>query len=126
LLLAHAGSMLKPGEVRRVLDNCPNLQVELSARDPWRHRANRITDDDGRLLADWRDLIMRYAERFMIGSDPVWPVDRLNPWDEPDSGWQELPRFLDFHRTWLSTLPAAQAAAIRWDNAQRFFRRGGG
>ena len=122
LLLAHAGSMLQPGEVQRILDGCPNVQVELSARDPWRHRANRITDDKGRLLPAWRSLITGHAERFMIGSDPVWPGDRLNPWDEPDSGWQELPRFLDFHRTWLATLPAVQAAAIRWGNARQFFR----
>jgi len=121
-LWAHAGSMLKPAEVERVLDGCPNVQVELSARDPWRHRANPIADDNGRLLPPWMDLVSRYADRFMIGSDPVWPVDRLNPWDEPDTGWQELPRFLDFHRTWLSALPEEQADAIRWKNAQRFFR----
>ena len=60
----------------------------------------------------------------MVGSDPVWPVDRLNPWDEPDSGWVELPRFVDFHRSWLSQLPADQATAIRWGNAQRLFARG--
>ena len=61
----------------------------------------------------------------MVGSDPVWPVDRLNPWDEPDSGWQELPRFIAFHRQWLDQLPADAARAIRWDNANRFFARRG-
>lgn len=121
-LLAHAGSMLPAGEVKRALDACPRLHVELSARDPWRHRRNRITDADGHLLADWFELVTAYADRFMIGSDPVWPVTRLNPWDEPDTGWQELPRFLDFHRGWLATLPQAQADAIRWDNARRLFR----
>ena len=120
-LWAHAGSMLTPREVERVLIGCPNMQVELSARDPWRHRRNPITDDQGRLLDAWRGLIVRHADRFMIGSDPVWPVDRLNPWDEPDTGWQELPRFIDFHRRWLSTLPPDIATAIRWDNAKRFF-----
>ena len=121
LLWAHAGSMLQPDEVARVLEACPNVHVELSARDPWRHVANPIADQDGELLAPWRALVMQYADRFMIGSDPVWPVDRLNPWDEPDTGWQELHRFLDFHRSWLSTLPEQQANAIRWENARRFF-----
>jgi hypothetical protein len=121
-LWAHAGSMLKPAEVERVLNGCPNVQVELSARDPWRHRANPIADEQGQLLPQWLELVSGHADRFMIGSDPVWPVDRLNPWDEPDTGWQELPRFLDFHRTWLSALPDAQADAIRWENARRFFR----
>jgi predicted TIM-barrel fold metal-dependent hydrolase len=121
-LWAHAGSMLKPAEVERVLNNCPNVQVELSARDPWRHRGNPIADEQGQLLPGWLALVTGYADRFMIGSDPVWPVDRLNPWDEPDTGWQELPRFLDFHRTWLSALPEEEADAIRWENARRFFR----
>lgn len=122
-LWAHAGSMLAPSEVERVLDGCPNVQTELSARDPWRHQRNRISDASGRLRPAWRELILRHPERFMVGSDPVWPVERLNPWDEPDTGWQELPRFLDFHRGWLQTLPESAARAIRWGNAQRFFRR---
>ena len=121
-LWAHAGSMLKPSEVERVLDGCPNVAAELSARDPWRHRGNLIVDDEGQLLPEWRELVLKYADRFMVGSDPVWPVERLNPWDEPDSGWQELHRFLDFHRSWLATLPEDKAAAIRWENAVRFFR----
>jgi len=120
-LWAHSGVMLKPEEIGRVLDGCPNVQAELSARDPWRHLANPIADADGRLLPEWRALILAYPERFMVGSDPVWPVDRLNPWDEPDSGWQELPRFLHFHRRWLAELPPPVARAVRWDNAQRFF-----
>ncbi len=120
-LWAHAGVMLQPEEIARVLDGCPNVQAELSARDPWRHLANPIADEQRRLLPAWRDLVIRYADRFMIGSDPVWPVDQLNPWDEPDTGWQELPRFLGFHRTWLAQLPAREAHAIRWENARRFF-----
>jgi len=121
-LLAHAGSMLKPSEVKRVLDGCPNVEVELSARDPWRHRRNRITDETGKLKGEWRNLIVAYADRFMVGSDPVWPVDRLDAWDEPDTGWQEVGRFIDFHRDWLATLPSEKADQIRWGNAYRFFR----
>ena len=70
--------MLKPSEVGRVLDGCPNVYAELSARDPWRHRANPIVDEKGQLLPLWRDLVNRYYHRFMVGSDPVWPVERLD------------------------------------------------
>jgi len=122
-LWAHAGSMLQPSEVARVLDGCPNVDAELSARDPWRHRGNLITNAENQLLPKWRELILQYSDRFMVGSDPVWPVEQLNPWDEPDSGWQELHRFVDFHRTWLATIPEDKAAAIQWKNAVRFFRR---
>lgn len=57
----------------------------------------------------------------MIGSDPVWPVEQINPWDEADIGWQELSRFLDFHREWLSHLPDEAARKIRLSNAKSFF-----
>ncbi|MDJ0806491.1 MAG: TatD family hydrolase [Gammaproteobacteria bacterium] len=121
-LWAHAGSILPPAEVRRALESCPNLWVELSARDPWRHLARRI-DEDGKLKPGWRTLVMDYAERFMVGSDTVWPVEQLNPWDEPDSGWQELHRFLAFHRGWMADLPTDIARKIRLDNARVFFGR---
>jgi hypothetical protein len=119
-LWAHAGSILSPEEVERVLQACSNVWVELSARDPWRHVARRI-DHEGRLKPAWRQLVTEYAERFMVGSDPVWPVERLNPWDEPDTGWQELPKFLHFHREWLRQLPVAIAAKVRIQNAQAMF-----
>lgn len=122
-LWAHAGAMLAPAEVRRVLDGCDNLHAELSARDPWRHVANPIVDQEGTLLPAWRELILDFSDRLMVGSDPVWPVEQLNPWDESDSGWQELPRFLGFHRSWLSQLPDDVDEAIRWRNAFRFFKR---
>ncbi len=81
-----------------------------------------MTDDNGQLLPEWRKLVMQFADRFMVGSDPVWPVDRLNPWDEPDTGWQELHRFVDFHRGWLDDLPIEAAHLIRSENARQFFR----
>ncbi len=121
-LWAHAGSILTPDEVDRALQACPNLWVELSARDPWRHVARRI-DDDGRLKSAWRQLVVKHADRFMVGSDTVWPVEQLNPWDEPDTGWQELHRFLGFHRQWLSDLPEDIAQKIRLRNAQSLFNR---
>jgi hypothetical protein len=120
-LWAHAGSILPPAEVERALQRCPNLWVELSARDPWRHVARRI-DEEGTLKPAWRDLVLAYADRFMIGSDPVWPVERLNPWDEADTGWQELRRFLGFHRQWLNKLPEEIADKVRLRNAKAFFR----
>ncbi|MEW8506666.1 MAG: amidohydrolase family protein [Candidatus Thiodiazotropha sp.] len=121
-LWAHAGSVLPPGEVTRALRHCANLSVELSARDPWRHVARRI-DEGGVLKAGWRDLVIAYANRVMIGSDPVWPVERLNPWDEADTGWQELSRFLDFHRQWLKQMPADVARRVRYENAYEYFRK---
>lgn len=121
LLWAHAGAILPPVEVERVMAACPNVWLELSARDPWRYVNHPITGDDGRLLPDWRALVLRHAERVVIGSDPVWPVERMDGWDEPDTGWRELGRFLAFHRRWLDDLPPETARAIGLDNARRLF-----
>lgn len=122
-LWAHAGSVLPPAEVARALDQCANLSVELSARDPWRHVGMPIVDEAGLLKVEWRDLVIAYGDRFMIGSDPVWPVEQLNPWDEPDTGWQHLSRFLGFHREWLKQLPADVAQKVRYKNALDYFKR---
>ena len=59
----------------------------------------------------------------MAGSDPVWPVDQLDRWDEADSGWQELGRFWTFHRSWLAQLPDGVARKIRCENAVALFGR---
>lgn len=123
ILWAHAGSILAPPQVAQVLDACSNVWAGLAARDPWRFVNNPIVDTGGRLLPDWQDLLERYPERFMLGSDPVWPVEQMDQWDVPDTGWQELGRFWAFHRQWLRQLPQAVARKIGCENAVAFFRR---
>lgn len=123
ILWAHAGSILAPPQVAQVLDACSNVWAGLAARDPWRFVNNPIVDTGGRLLPDWQDLLERYPDRFMLGSDPVWPVEQMDQWDVPDTGWQELGRFWAFHRQWLRQLPQAVARKIGCENAVAFFRR---
>jgi hypothetical protein len=122
VLWAHAGAILKPGQVRRVLARCPNVHVELSARDPWRYVNNPIADSGtGRLLPAWERLVLEYAERFLVGSDPVWPVEQIDAWNQDDTGWQELGRFLDFHRRWLAFLPPRERRLVSSENARKLF-----
>jgi len=123
ILWAHAGAILAPEQVARVFDACGNVRAGLAARDPWRFVNNPITDGHGRLLPAWRALLLRYPDRFLLGSDPVWPVDQLDRWDEPDTGWLELGRFWDYHRAWLAQLPDSVARKIRCENALALFRR---
>jgi len=123
ILWAHAGSILAPQQVAQVLDACSNVWAGLAARDPWRFVNNPLTDKDGRLLPEWRALLLRYPDRFMLGSDPVWPVEQMDRWDESDTGWQELGRFWGFHRQWLRQLPETVARKIGCENAVALFRR---
>ena len=121
ILWAHSGAILPPGDVARVFEACSNVWGGLGARDPWRFVNNPITDSDGTLLPGWKALLLKYPERFMVGSDPVWPVDQLDRWDEADSGWQELGRFWKFHRSWLAQLPKDVARRIGCVNAVTLF-----
>jgi predicted TIM-barrel fold metal-dependent hydrolase len=126
VILAHAGTVIGPAEVRKILERCPRVYAELAARDPWRYVKNPIADaGTGALLPAWETLVTDYPTRFIVGSDNVWPVDQLDRWDEPDTGWNELERFLAFHRRWLSGLPADVAHKIRYDNVRRLFGQPG-
>ena len=121
IVWAHSGAILPPEDVARVFDACDNVWGGLGARDPWRFVNNPITDENGTLLPAWRSLLLHYPDRFMVGSDPVWPVEQLDRWDVADTGWRELGRFRDFHRAWLRQLPEAVARKIGCDNAVALF-----
>lgn len=125
-LLAHAGAVIPPAAVKTILEACPNVVMDLAARDPWRYVDHPITDNSGQLLPEWRALVVGYADRFMVGSDPVWPVGKGSSWDEPDSGWMQLQHYIKFHRDWLSDLPPDTAEKIRWSNAERWFSSSAG
>lgn len=118
---AHSGSILEPADVDKVMTACPNVWGGMGARDPWRFVGNPHTDESGTLLPAWRDLFLKYPHRFMVGSDTVWPVDQMDRWDEPDTGWQELGRFWTFHRSWLAQLPEDVAAKLARENAAALF-----
>lgn len=121
LVLAHAGALLPPDQVGLILEKCPNVWVDLSARDPWRYVRNPIAGKDGRLSPDWEELLLSYPERFVIGSDAVWPAERLDAWDEPDTGWEHVGEFLAFHRRWASFLPQEVADKVLRRNARNLF-----
>ena len=120
ILWAHAGGILKPEDVEHAMLECSNLWIELSARDPWRY--NTLVEDKGNLPAAWRELIIKYPDRFMTGSDPVWGVTKTQRWDEPDEGWDHLHQLIEFHRGWLAELPPDVEEKVRLSNALAFFR----
>jgi hypothetical protein len=124
LLWAHAGGLLGPAAVQRLLAQCDNVWVEFSARDKWKYVNSPIVDDQGQLLPGWVSLLQLYPDRFMTGSDPLWPVEFRNNWDTADTGWDMLDELIDFHRRWLNGLPPELAEKVRLRNAQAFFLPG--
>ena len=102
VLWAHAGVSAGPEEIAAMLDRYPNLWVELALR----------TDvaPGGSLDPDWRALLLRYPDRFCVGTD-TWITSR----------WDELSRYLAGVRAWLAELPADVAERIAFKNAERLY-----
>ena len=69
-----------------------------------------LTCDGGVLCPEWRALILKYPERFMVGSD-TWVNQRWSAYDEIMRGY----------RTWLGDLPPDVAQRVAWGNAAALF-----
>lgn len=121
-LWAHAGGKLPAESVGRLMQQCPNVWSEVSVRDPWRY--DTLVDDKNQLLPGWRDLFIRYQDRFMTGTDPVWRVTRGQSWAQADEGWDYYDQLIEFHRSWLKQLPGDVEEKIRLSNALSFFNNG--
>lgn len=120
-LIAHAGGLLNAKQMGNMLKACANVWTEFSARDHMRYVNSPIVNNKGQLLEGWRKLINQYPDRFMIGSDPFWPVEKEIAMEEPDSGWLYVNDYLNFHRKWLADLPEKTKRKLEYDNAMKFF-----
>ena len=103
LIWAHTGIGGAPvARVAELLARYPQLMGELS------YRPGLVC---GELLCpEWRELLLRFPDRFVIGSD-TWVNQRWLYYDELMQGY----------RRWLGDLPAPVARAVAWDNAARLF-----
>ena len=104
LIWAHTG--ISGASVQRVdalLARYPLLMGELSYRPG-------LTCADGKLCPEWRTLILKYPNRFLIGSD-TWVNQR----------WQQYDDLMKGYRTWLGDLPPDAARRIGWENAANLF-----
>jgi predicted TIM-barrel fold metal-dependent hydrolase len=116
---AHAGGVMGPADVAGLFARCDNVWVEFSARDPWRY--GNLTDQAGRLLPGWAELIAAHPGRFMIGTDPVWNAQQVYRWYEADEGWDHYTQLNHYHRAWLVQLPEPLQRRLLLDNAKAFF-----
>ncbi len=104
LIWAHTGIGGAPvARVDALMARYPLLMGELSYRPG-------LTCDGGLLCPEWRALLLKYPNRFVIGSD-TWVNQR----------WQYYDELMQGYRTWLGGLPPEVARAIGWDNAARSF-----
>jgi len=104
LLWAHTGIGGAPvSRVEQLLVKYPLLMGELSYRPG-------LTCAGGKLCPQWRDLILKFPGRFVIGSD-TWVNQR----------WQSYEDMMKDYRAWLGDLPPEVARRVAWDNAASVF-----
>ena len=102
VIWAHTGMGTSEARIDELFTRYPMLHGELSYR-------NGITAGDG-LSPAWRDLFLKYPQRFVLGSD-TWVPQR----------WPEVPAIMDAYRAWLAQLPRDVAENIAWRNGARLF-----
>ena len=104
LVWAHTGIGGTPIErVDQLLARYPQLMGELSYRPG-------LTCDGGQLCPEWRALLLKYPDRFLIGSD-TWVNQR----------WAYYEELMTSYRVWLGGLPPAVARQIAWENGAKLF-----
>jgi hypothetical protein len=104
LIWAHTGIGGAPvARVDQLMARYPLLVGELSYRPG-------LTCAGGLLCPEWRQLLLKYPGRFVVGSD-TWVNQRWASYDDTMAGY----------RTWLGELPAEVARRIAWDNAASLF-----
>jgi hypothetical protein len=104
LIWAHTG--IGGTNIQRVgalMARFPQLMGELSYRPG-------LTCEGGQLCPDWRALLLKYPDRFVIGSD-TWVNAR----------WESYDALMQGYRTWLGGLPPEVATRIGWGNAAELF-----
>lgn len=104
LIWAHTGIGGAPaGRVDELMARFPQLHGELSYRPG-------LTCGEGTLCPEWRALLIKYPDRFLIGSD-TWVNQR----------WLYYDNLMQGYRAWLGTLPAEVAKKIAWSNGAMLF-----
>ncbi len=103
IIWAHAGFATAAEKLEGYFERYPALRGELSYR-------SGITGGDGKLTPDWRRLLEKYSDRFLLGSD-TWVTER----------WDGYAYIIAGYRAWLSQLPREAAERIAFRNAERLF-----
>ncbi|WP_035603724.1 amidohydrolase family protein [Hylemonella gracilis] len=112
LIWAHTGIGGPPAtRVRALMEKYPGLMGELSYRPGLVCSATRGERGGAQLCAPWRDLLLKFPDRFLIGSD-TWINAR----------WDSYGELMRDYRGWLADLPPDVARRIAWGNGAALFQ----
>jgi hypothetical protein len=105
VMWAHGGFDVPVETLRELLEQYPLFYIELSLREG-------MLDSDQRLTPQWKQFLVDYHDRFIVGMDTYKP-----------SRWADLPEIAAETRGWLAQLPDDVAADISRNNLDRLFPR---
>ena len=90
--------------VERLMVRYPSLYADTS------YREMDILKGNGEIDEQWRKVLERFADRFMVGSD-TWV----------NTQWLDYDELIATNRLWLAYLTTATAKKIAYQNAERLF-----
>jgi len=103
VLWAHGGFNVPVDVLRDMLDEYPELYIELSLREG-------MLDAEDQLMPHWKAVLIKYRKRFLVGMDTYKP-----------SRWASLPEIAAETRHWLGQLPEDVAEDIARNNMDDLF-----
>lgn len=117
IVWAHAGAdplrTRTPAMQRELLARHANLHMSLRVGRGGPHPSAAMTED-GQLKPEWRELLVEFPDRFVIGSDSFHP---------PHGNARRTPaEALGFSRALVEQLPEAVGRAVAYGNAVRLYR----
>lgn len=106
VIWAHAGMTEPARVVEAMMEKYATLHADTS------YRERDILSGADTIDPDWRSVIVRFQDRFMVGSD-TWV----------NSQWENYDALIALNRAWLSLFPRGIAEKIAFRNAERLFGR---
>jgi len=125
IVWAHGGSdplgAMTPAAIGRLMDAHPNLSVSLRIMGAQAPMMNKALTGTG-LDPDWKDLLTRHADRFMIGTDSFMVSPSVRRGGPGVSFAERNTPKLQATVHFLSLLPSDVAAKIGRENAMRIYK----
>ena len=125
IVWAHGGSdplgAMTPAAIGRLMDAHPNLFVSLRIVGAPARMMNKALTGTG-LDPDWKDLLTRHADRFMIGTDSFMVSPSVRGGGPGVSFAERNTPKLQATVRFLSLLPSDVTARIGRDNAMRIYK----
>jgi len=106
IIWVHAGMSEPAQTVEEMMATYETLYADTSFRE------RDILTPQGTIDPDWRRVLERFPDRFMVGSD-TWV----------NSQWDRYTEIIDVNRKWLSQFSRPIAEQIAFKNAERLFGR---